>query len=64
MLLGYPSVQEAARFCKCLDQFGRASGLEVNAQKSQVFFFNTPSITRHDIICILGFSEGFLLANF
>ena len=34
MLMGYPSVQEASRFRKCLDQFGNASGLEVNAQKS------------------------------
>ena len=37
MLMGYPSVQEASRFRKCLDQFCNASGLEVNAQKSQVF---------------------------
>ena len=46
MLMGYPSVQEASSFRTCLDQFGNASGLEVNVQKSQVFFFNTRSITR------------------
>ena len=62
--MGYPSIQEAYSFHKCLDQFGSASGLEVNAQKSQVFFFNTPSITRRDIIRILGFSKGFLPATF
>ena len=45
MLLGYPSVQEAASFKTCLDQFVQASGLEVNPQKSQVFFFNTSRIT-------------------
>ena len=54
MLMGYPSVQEASSFQKFLDQFGNASGLEVNVQKSQVFFFNTPSITRRNIIRILG----------
>ena len=37
MLMGYPSVQEATSFRNCLDQFGRASGLEVNAKKYDVF---------------------------
>ena len=31
MLMGYPSVQEARIFKQCLDQFGQAYGLEVNA---------------------------------
>ena len=62
--MGYPSIQEASRFRKCLDQFGSSSGLEANAQKSQFFSFNTPSITRRNIIRILGFSEGFLPATF
>ena len=64
MLMGYPSVQEALSFQTCLDNFGSAYDLEVNAQKSQVFFFNTPSITHRNIIRILGFSEGFLLDTF
>ena len=34
MLLGYPLVQEAASFKTSLHQFGQASGLEVNPQKS------------------------------
>ena len=64
MLLGYSSVQEAASFKTCLDQFGQASGLEVNAQMYQVFFFNTSRITRRNIIRILGFSEGTLPSKF
>ena len=64
MLMGYPFVQEASSFRKCLDQFGSASGLEFNAQKSKVFFFNTPSITHRNIFRILGFSKGFLPATF
>ena len=57
-------MQEVASFKKCLDQFGQAFGLEVNAQKSQVFFFNAPSITRRNIICILGFPESNLPSKF
>ena len=38
--------------------FTKASGLDVNAEKSQVFFFNTPVVTERNIGRILGFSKG------
>ena len=58
MLMGHPSVQEACSFKKILDLFARASGLVVNPNKSQVFFFNTPPSTQRNILRILGFSRG------
>ena len=45
MLMGHPSVQEARDFKRCLTLFAKALGLEVNPEKSQVFFFNTPRVT-------------------
>ena len=38
--------------------FSKVSGLDVNAEKSQVFFFNTPTVTQRKIGRILGFSKG------
>ena len=49
MLMGHPSVQEARAFKSCLAAFAKASGLEVNLEKSQVFFFNTPLISQRNI---------------
>ena len=63
-LMGHPSVQEAGSFKQCLERFGRASSLEVNAQKSQIFFFNTPRVTRHNIYQIPGFQESSLSSKY
>jgi len=58
MLMGHPSIQEARVVKSCLQLFGKASGLEVNPLKSQVFFFNTPVITQRNILRILGYPKG------
>ena len=60
MLMGHPSVQEARAFKTILETFAKASGLEVNPKKSQIFFFNTPLITQRNIGRILGFQKGML----
>ena len=57
MLMGHPYAQESRNIKTCLINFGKASGMEVNEQKSLVFFFNTPQITRRNICRILGFQE-------
>ena len=58
MLMGHPSIQEAQVFKSCLLLFAKASGLEVNSLKSQVFFLNTLVITQGNIMRILGFPKG------
>ena len=62
--MGHPSIQEAGSIKQCLELFGRASGLEVNAQKYQVFIFNTPRVTRNNIFRILWFQESFLFSKY
>ena len=58
MLMGHPSVQEARAFKSSLYLFAKASGLAVNAEKYQVFFFNTPIVTQRNIGRISGFPKG------
>ena len=58
MLMGPSSVQEAMAIKDCLNTFLEASGLEINKEKSQTYFFNTPRITKRNILRILEFSEG------
>jgi len=50
MLMGYASVQEAHSLRSGLDMFLEASGLEINEDKSQVFFFNSPQVNRRNIL--------------
>ena len=58
MLMGPSMVQEARGIKEGLDTFLESSGLEINKVKSLVYFFNTPKITKRNILSILGFSEG------
>ena len=58
MLMGHPSVQEARAYKTSLVTFTKASGLEVNLEKSRIFFFDTPLITQRNIGRILGFQKG------
>ena len=56
--MGTSTVKEARGIKEGMDTFLEASGLEINKTKSQVYFFNTPKITRRNILRILGFFEG------
>jgi hypothetical protein len=64
MLMGHSLIQEARDLKKGLDQFLQASGLDINKEKSQVYFFNTPQITRRNVLRILGFQEGTLPSKY
>lgn len=55
MLFGHPSVQEASALLDLLNLFSEASGTSINAAKSHLFFFNTPSLSQKNIAKILGF---------
>ena len=58
MLMGLASVREAKGIKCMLEAFKRASGLEVNKGKSQIFYFNTPPNIHGHITRILEFPEG------
>ena len=51
-------VQEAKGIKDSLNTFLEASGLEINKEKSQTYFFNTLKITKRNIFIILEFSKG------
>ena len=58
MLMGPSTIQEARGLKEGLDIFLEASGLKINKDESQVYFFNTPKITKRNILRILEFSKG------
>ena len=64
MLMGHPSVQDVLRFKKYPMEFGKASRLETNDHKYEVFFFNMPRITRQNIYRMLGFQESSLPSKY
>ena len=64
MLMGISSVREAQAIKETLDTFKQASDLEVNKEKSQIYFFNTPPITQRNISRILEFIEGMLPSKY
>jgi len=64
MLMGVSSIREARAIKNTLEIFKRASGLEVNKDKSHIFFFNTHPTTRRNINRILGFAEGSLPSKY
>ena len=57
-------VQEARGIKEGLDTFLETSGMEINEEKSQVYFFNTPKIMKRNILRILGFSKGGLPSKY
>ena len=64
MLMGPSTIKDAHGLKEGLDTFLEASGLEINKDKSQVYFFNTPKITKRNILRILEFSEGRLPSKY
>ena len=64
ILIGPSSVHEARGIKECLNTFLEASGLEINQEKSQTYFFNTPRITKRNILKILEFSKGSLPSKY
>jgi len=64
MLMGHASVQEAKSLKAILDLFSQASGLDINVEKSQIFFFNTPGITKRNILRIMGYQGSSLPSKY
>ena len=64
MLMGTSTVQEVHGLKEGLDTFLEASGIEINKDKSRVYFFNTLKITKINILGILEFSEWGLSSKY
>ena len=60
MLMGSLSVHEDRGIKECLNTILEASGLEINKEKYQTYFFNTPRTIKRNILRILEFLEGSL----
>ena len=60
LLMGISFAREARAIKTTLETFKRANGLEVNKAKSQIFYFNTSLLNKHNINRILEFSKGSL----
>lgn len=64
MLQGIPTVKEALAYKHILDDFVKATGMEVNLTKSKVFFFNTHIAIERNVSRILGFQRESLPSKY
>eukprot|EP00253_Pinus_taeda_P010995 PITA_10995 len=58
MLFGEVTIKEMRMIKKVLDIFMKASGMEVNKEKSCTFIFNTPEAIKTHLTRTLGFRQG------
>jgi len=56
LMVGSPTVQEAHKILHILQTFCDASGMDINRDKSHIFFFNTPIPVQLHITTILDFT--------
>eukprot|EP00253_Pinus_taeda_P035804 PITA_35804 len=54
---GIPTLKEALTYKQILNDFAKATGMEVNLSKSKVFFFNTHIAIQRNVSRILGFQR-------
>ena len=64
MLHGMPLVKEAQGFKEILDLFSLASGMDLNLDKSSIFFFNTHLAIQRHLTTILGFKRRCLPSKY
>jgi hypothetical protein len=57
LLHDIPTVKEAKAYKRILEDFGEASGAEINHSKSMIFFFNTNPAIQRNLTNILGFER-------
>jgi hypothetical protein len=57
LLHGIPTVKEEKSYKIILEEFGEASGAEINHSKSMIFFFNTNPAIQRNLANILGFER-------
>jgi hypothetical protein len=62
--MGYPTIKEVTSFKTILDLFNLASGIVINHEKTQIFFFNTPPYVQRHFSTFLGFQISSLLAKY
>ena len=64
MLHGTPMIGEAQWFKVILNLFSQASGMDLNLDKSSIFFFNTHLAIQRNLISILGFRRQSLPSKY
>jgi hypothetical protein len=57
LLHGTPTVKEVKAYKIILEEFGEASGAEINPSKSMIYFFNTNPAIQRNLANILGFER-------
>jgi hypothetical protein len=60
LLHGTPMVKEEKAYKIILEEFGEASGAEINHSKSMIYFFNTNPAIQRNLENILGFERKML----
>jgi hypothetical protein len=60
LLHGTPMVKESKAFKIILEDFGEASGVEINHSKSMIYFFNTNPTIQCNLANIQGFERKML----
>jgi hypothetical protein len=63
-MMGSPTVHEAHTILSIIQTFCEASGMDINKDKSQIFFFNTPLSIQLHITEILGFTRSSLPSKY
>jgi hypothetical protein len=64
LTLGSPNVREALKILLILQTFCEASGMDINREKSQIFFFNTLIHVQLHITNLLGFMHSSLPSKY
>jgi hypothetical protein len=64
LMMGSPMVQEAQKILSIVQTFCDASGMDINEEKSQIFFFNTSMSIQLHITTILGFNRSSLPSKY
>jgi hypothetical protein len=60
LLHGTPTVKEAKAYKRIIEEFGEASGAEINHSKSMIYLFNTNPAIQRNLANILGFERKIL----
>jgi hypothetical protein len=55
MLMATPTLKESLTIMQVFHDFSEASGMHVNEERSNIFFFNTPQLIQCHLIGFLGF---------
>jgi hypothetical protein len=64
LLMNTPTTQESTKLNSILTDFVEASGMALNLDKSQLYFFNTPVVIQNHISRLLGILKSSLPSNY